>query len=521
MRNRLQASLESPLLLLMLPLCAGLFLGLCFYSGILSFRFILLLSLLLTLGSVWYVHVKWSRTPFSSWNKKIYFVLVGYTFCCLGMLHGAQSMQNLEPPFHDGNQELTAIILQKPSEKEKTLACLIQSEGYSHQFLLYIPKDSIGHTFSTGDFIQVKAHWQKPQRFTDEFDYGLYLKTQDITLTGFVNQGNVLSTKPFHLPLYTQIKIKAMKTRDKLSLIVDKHLNSKDSRAIVHALLLGDKNILSSNQKEAYSKAGASHLLALSGMHISFIVLLLNLLTLWCPKPIRRIISIFGTWSFIFLVGLPLSAVRAGLMLTLLLLNPFNNQRTMAMDRWLLAALIMVLYRPVYLLDTGFQLSFAAVAGILLFMPFWNRKSKLPSFLQNGIAICLCAQLAVLPLSLFHFHTFPVYFLLTNILVSLVLTPFIIYASICLLVFQAFPLLGKSVSWILEYLLTIQQAIIDFIQGLPGGQITLSTFNLGALISSYLVILMLLKYLIKRDSKSIIQGEMAIVCFLLCFLLKI
>jgi len=191
----------------------------------------------------------------------------------------------------------------------------------------------------------------------------------------------------------------------------------------------------------------------------------------------------------------------------------------MTMDRWALAAIILLVFHPVFLMDIGFQLSFAAVAGILLFLPYFKKKPYVPSFIQEGTYICLCAQLAVLPLSLWHFGTFPVYFLLTNLLVSLLFTPLIMYLSVTIIILGEIPVLSHLLSLTLTYTIQIQQIIINFIQHLPGSQICFYNFNEGALIVGYITIIILLKYLQKRDSKSIIQLQVSIICLLLCMLI--
>ena len=148
----------------------------------------------------------------------------------------------------------------------------------------------------------------------------------------------------------------------------------------------------------------------------------------------------------------------------------------------------------------------------------FKKKKYIPSFIQEGANICISAQLAVLPLSLWYFGTFPVYFLLTNLVISLLFTPLIMYFSISIIILGEIPILSHLLSIMLTYIVHIQQLIINFIQHLPGSQIKFYDFNEGALILGYITIIALLKYLHKKDSKSIIQLQISIICLLLCML---
>lgn len=309
--------------------------------------------------------------------------------------------------------------------------------------------------------------------------------------------------------------------REDLCQRLEQLLPDQEHHGLIEAMLLGDRTELTREQKQAYRVSGISHLLALSGMHISFVMLLFHVLLFWCPEKLKKGLTLLGTWTFILLVGLPTSAVRAGFMLSCLLLNPFPQERTQAFDRVCLSALVMLFINPLYLQDIGFQLSFAAVSGILLFTPFFPKIRYIPAFIQEGVKICLCAQIAVLPLSLFYFHTLPVYFLFTNLLVSLILTPLILYLSVAVLLLGYVPLLGEVLCQLLQMLLQVQQHIVLFIGQLPGAQLTLQNFHLGALCCSYFILIILLKYLVRRDSKSIIQGQLALIALLICLLLEI
>ena len=140
-----------------------------------------------------------------------------------------------------------------------------------------------------------------------------------------------------------------------------------EAQAIVVASTLGDRSQLSSQTRDLYSAAGASHLLALSGLHLSIIVglflMFLNgrlYLSRW--RPLVGGLVILFIWCYAFVAGLPTSLVRASLMMSLFLVGSLLNRNGQPLHWLVLTALVMLLIRPVYLFDVGAQLSFAAVA---------------------------------------------------------------------------------------------------------------------------------------------------------------
>ena len=156
-----------------------------------------------------------------------------------------------------------------------------------------------------------------------------------------------------------------------------------DNLAILSALTVGDKENLSENILETYSIAGASHVLALSGLHIGFLYALLFFLLsrLWKRwgffKPFGLTIILLLLWAFAFFTGLSSSVVRSVMMCTLVTLSCLQPEKPLSMNTLAATAFLMLLYNPLWLFDVGFQLSFTAVSAIILIQP--NFMLYLPS----------------------------------------------------------------------------------------------------------------------------------------------
>ena len=194
------------------------------------------------------------------------------------------------------------------------------------------------------------------------------------------------------------------------------------------ALTLGDKRGLSKEVREAYSDAGASHVLALSGLHVGLIygmvaMVLRGLIRRRNLRWLRELLIVVVLWGFALLVGMSASVVRAVAMCSLFAAARWvSDGTTSSLHVLSLTALVMLLVRPLYLFDVGFQLSFMAMASILcleLYLEALVRKQTLHpvmAYLAGIVCMSTAAQLGTFPLVLHHFGTFPTYFLLTNLL---------------------------------------------------------------------------------------------------------
>ncbi len=207
--------------------------------------------------------------------------------------------------------------------------------------------------------------------------------------------------------------------------------------AILSAMTLAHRELLDSDTQLRYSQSGASHILALSGLHLSILFgafsLIIGNLAMRIGRKTHLFATFFGIlliWCFAAFVGFPISLVRATLMLTLAHLFALRNHRPGALHGLFLAMLLMLLYAPDWLFDVGFQLSCAAVAGILWFSPLFSTPQWLQPVSQRAsdftgrpptapfikmlmtigryfytlFTVSLSAQLATAPLVAYHFH---------------------------------------------------------------------------------------------------------------------
>ena len=196
--------------------------------------------------------------------------------------------------------------------------------------------------------------------------------------------------------------------------------------AVVAAMTLGDKSQLTKELRDIYAVSGASHILALSGLHLGIIYTLLSLLLSrrrW--QVISQVVIIVCIWQFVFLVGMSASVVRSAVMITVYALLSLGHRDKMSVNTLAFAAIVMLLFNPKSLFDVGFQLSFMAVLAILLFCPMLERLIPLHVQMEHrwlkalwGLTcVSLAAQIGTAPLIAYYFGRFATWFLLSNFVV--------------------------------------------------------------------------------------------------------
>ena len=263
-----------------------------------------------------------------------------------------------------------------------------------------------------------------------------------------------------------------MQQREKLLARFSDNGIDGDAYAVVAAMSLGDKSALTRDLKDTYSVSGASHVLALSGLHLGIIYILFSL---FMPRrrwpALSQLVIILFIWAFVFLVGMSVSVVRSAIMLTVYGLLSIGNRDKMSVNALAFTAIVMLMWNPVWLFDVGFQMSFMAVLAILLFVPLFEDVFSAEYLMEHrwikriwGLVTVSCsAQLGVAPLIAFYFGRFSTYFLLTNFIV-IPAAMVILWLSIVVLVFP-------SLAYILLYIVDILNIALSRISAIPGASI--------------------------------------------------
>lgn len=245
----------------------------------------------------------------------------------------------------------------------------------------------------------------------------------------------------------------------------------EESLSISSALLLGQKSGLDKETRKKYAQVGASHLLALSGMHLGIIYGILYMLFIrrirfsewkwfWLPPILLTI------WGYAFIAGMPISLVRASIMFSLATIATFAQNDTPPLHILALSALTILLFKPSALFGVSFQLSFLAVFFIIVLYQPLREIIRRRNVIIDMLMLSVVAQLGTAPLSIYYFHTLP----LTGAIVSVILIPLTTIITYLGLLLLLIPI--KCIAWLLTIVIRTQDWIVDTVANIPFTTIT-------------------------------------------------
>jgi len=351
-------------------------------------------------------------------------------------------------------------------------------QAASGNVILFLDSTPFADSIRYGDRIGFQATLRPTEgpKNPNAFDYGRYLHFKNIHHQAFVKPDSIVRLSAGH---GSWLWAKAYESRTRLLTLLQHYFPSLDEYAVASALLVGYTDDLSDDMRTAYAETGSMHALAVSGTHIG--MLYVGLMFLIGRLKLRgrggklseMALIMAGIWAFTFLTGATASVLRASVMFSIYMVGKTFWRRASAWNVLPASAFFLMLFNPYMLFDVGFQLSYAAVAGMVFFYPrFYKMFPRLPRWIDEPLQVLvvgMAAQLGTLPLTLFYFNQFPVYFWLAGWVVVFVGAVFL-WGGASLVILDA---LSKTLAeWLgiaLYQMLFWMNKIIFFIQGIPGG----------------------------------------------------
>ena len=324
----------------------------------------------------------------------------------------------------------------KPSiynDKYEVEVVKIDSKSTIGNILLNVKKDSANSSLKVDELIISKAVFKELMSPLNpyQFNYKSYLAKQGMYQQLFVDSDEYKSLGYGN----SSLKGLAARCRTKIQKSLLKYNFKNDELGVINALLLGQRQDISKELTTDYQKAGAIHILAVSGLHVGVILLILSFLF----KPIERLkngaflkafLIVLVLWAFAFIAGLSASVVRAVTMFTFLAIGLSFHKKNVVFFSLISSLFFLLIAKPMFLFDVGFQLSYLAVFGIIWIQPklyaVWKPKFKMVDFFWQLFTVSIAAQVGVLALSIYYFQQFPTLFLLSN----LVIVPCLMYILI-------------------------------------------------------------------------------------------
>ncbi len=272
-----------------------------------------------------------------------------------------------------------------------------------------------------GDVLLVQANLDsiKNKNNPGEFNVKAYWNNKDVYQIGFVGESDFKLIKTVDYPWWMNW---SSRVRNHLTEKLQSTLNG-EALGVAVALLLGDKQLLTNEVRSSFSNAGAMHVLAVSGLHVGIVLYILMFVlgkfTRFISKRNAVLISIAIIWIYAAITGFSPSVLRASFMFSVLAIAQITGRNKNSINVLFFSAFVLLLFQPLWVYDIGFQLSYLAMTGIFVLYPLVSKliyfKNKWLTKIWQGTAVGLSAQLFTVPLTLFYFHQFPNYFILTNI----------------------------------------------------------------------------------------------------------
>ncbi len=437
-------------------------------------------------------------------------------FCFFGAFIMTDKMERMEIKLPQNPVVYHAVLLSEPVVHGKVIQTdmLITDGDKPLKVRASILRDTITNCWQrlhAGDGIIATSQLTEPQNFAKStFDYATWLKYHGFDAETFIfySDWRKASVDISNLSYSDRLIIGARKLRQRLLTKFHDMGADDKSYALLAAMALGDKSALTKDLKDDYSVSGASHVLALSGLHLGIIYAVLSMLAFgFRQKWLSQLIIMLAVWSYVVIVGMSPSVVRSAVMLTIFSLVTILNRQTLSVNSLAVAAIAMLILNPLNLYDIGFEMSFAAVLSIALFLPIlyspkqpehWYLRAL--KWLWSIVAMSIAAQLGTAPLIIYYFGRFSCYFILTNLIV-VPLTTVLLYGAVAVAATYWLP---AAAAWIADKVTTcadIMNAAVHWIATLPGASIDNISWSKAQAAAAYMFLFalyLLVKFVRKR-----------------------
>lgn len=326
-----------------------------------------------------------------------------------------------------------------------------------------------GPPLKYGDVVEVRAELRRPDPATNpgEFDYRRWLQRQGITAIAFVQYARHLTVLGSEPP--SRLMYAAAVAREWVRTGLAGAL-SPEGASLASAMVVGDRRPLSADVEEQFRRAGVTHLLSVSGLHVGFFAAVAWWLfgTVRLPPAVRAACVIIVAWLYVLATGARPPAVRAGTMTTSTLVAFASGRGRDAPTALTAGALVLLVQNPSLLFDPSFQLSFAATAAIVWWLePLRRWFSWLPRPVATGCALTTAAQLGVMPLLVGTFQQVSVVGLIGSLIGSPIVSLLVPLGAVVGFVYHVAPLVGTWLGSVLDMLVHILMVIVKHLAALP------------------------------------------------------
>ena len=344
-----------------------------------------------------------------------------------------------------------------------------------------------------GDKIEFYLEYEKPSTARNYmgFDYSNYLKTKKIFGTVNLKEEDVEIISHDNSNIILR---KIYELRNLMKTKIEKLL-PKETSGLCLGMLIGETSGIEENMQEDFRDSSLSHILAVSGANVSYIIVSITYIfnKMCLRKRLSKIISIILLILFMLLTGCTSSVNRACIMAILMLIAELLYRKSDVYNNLAISALILLIINPYSLLDIGFQLSYMGTIGIVFLHDkignFIKINNKIVKYFFEMIAVTTCANLAIIPIMMFHFNTISLTFYFSNIIVGPILGIVVIIGFIMFFISLIFTPISSLIAIVLNLMLKFIIKIAEITANMPFSKITIITPSFFFIIVWYLIII--------------------------------
>ena len=449
-------------------------------------------------------------------NKKVTILLL--IFIIAGFIHIKFLKYDYEKIYISlENVNIVGTIVSSKKEKQYINEYKIETEKINNiklkkKFILLTKNKEIKY----GNKIKLEGTYIKPSKSRNYrgFDYSNYLKTENIY--GTIEQNGKIELIKEKNINYLFINLYKVKNK------IIKNINNKfpeETRGLFLGILLGDKSSIEEDVRQNFADSSLSHILAVSGTHISYVVICISVLfkKLKLNKNIRKVLTSLVLFMYLYLVDFSVSATRAVIMSTIVIMQMLFYRKQDTITTIAFSSIIILINNPYSILNIGFLLSYGGTIGIILFVNRISIESKedffqrFKSYLKDICIVTISAQTIIMPIIIYYFNTISFTFIISNIIASLIIGPIIMIGLVIIAIsFFKIPIISLIIRFY-NILIVILVRTADIISKIPMSKIYLKTPTTLEIIFYYSVVFLIaLLIYIKKSNRKFIKKTIQI-----------
>lgn len=490
--------MKRPILVVTLGFIAGIIGGL--YLNIVPFIFLFMISIILTIKLIKIKHNNnYIRILMIFINNNLILIFLISAFASsIYLLFCNKKFETIYNNFNKNKIIATVISNVKETEFKNTYKIRLEKSKDIY-FILRVAK-SKDIILKYGDKIEVFGEYIVPEisRNYGGFDYRKYLKTQKVYGIYEVDNVKILSTNNV-----SKVELLSDNVKQKIISNVNKILPQETSQLFL-GILIGYDDYISENIEESFRKSSLTHLLAVSGAHISYIIIGLDFLfrKLKIPKNITKILTVLFLIFFMYITDFTASVVRASIMGIILLLSSLFYRKNDMKISISMSILLILIENPYKILDIGLILSYFATIGIICYSKLKNKINKdmsilekITNYLKELILITTFANIFVIPIMIYNFNTISLTFVISNLIAGILIGPITIGGFILIIISFINLKFSYMISIPYNLLLELLIKVINFTSLIPLSEILVPTPNIIVIIIYYLFLFLFILYI--------------------------